>query len=144
MAKVISIISQKGGVGKTTTAVNLAAGLAGEGFAALLVEADPQCTLGGSFGYEKYDFRQGLARVFAGKATLPDVVFSTSVPRLDIVSSDVWSMEEEGVFLRKVESSPLILKKALAPIRASYEFILLDCPPALGPLAVATLAASDA
>lgn len=143
MGQILAIVSSKGGVGKTTTAVNLAAAFASLDFSTLLVEADPQCGLGACFGYDRFDLPRGLAEVIAGRSRLEETTFETTVGGLHIVSSNVWSQEEEAAYLGAIEKDPGALRHAVRSLNGGYDYIILDAPPMLGPITMAVLSAAD-
>ena len=143
MGQILAIVSSKGGVGKTTTAVNLAAAFASLDFPTLLIEADPQCGLVANFGYDRFDIPKGLADVARGQCDIGDTTFETPVPGLHIVSSNVWSQEEEALYLAAVERDPLVFRRTLAALRDGYDYLIIDAPPMLGPISLAILAAAD-
>lgn len=143
MGQILAIVSSKGGVGKTTTAVNLAAAFASLDFPSLLVEADPQCGLVTSFGYDRFDIPRGLSQIVRGEVRIEDATFETPVRGLHLVSSNVWTQDEEALYLDAFERDPLALRRATAPLRASYDYVVIDAPPMLGPITVAVLAAAD-
>lgn len=142
MGQILAIVSSKGGVGKTTTAVNLAAAFASLDFPTLLVEADPQCGIVANFGFDRFDIPRGLAEVARGEARADQVTFETSVEGLHLVSSNVWSQAEEAEYLKALEADPLIFKEQLASVAAAYDYVVIDAPPMLGPITVAILAAA--
>jgi len=142
-AHVLAIVNQKGGVGKTTTAVNLGASLATAGHASLVVDCDAQSNATRSLGIHEGQ-RQTLydALVPEPPTPLADVITRTNLPKLDVVpaSSNLAGAEVELVSVIGRESR---LRRALAPIRERYAFVLLDCPPSLGLLSVNALVAAD-
>jgi chromosome partitioning protein len=141
MGTVYALANQKGGVGKTTTAVNLAACVAEAGYDTLLVDVDPQANATIAVGLGK-DSEQTLYDVLVGDAALADVVVETAVERLWIVPSGP-DLAGANVELPRAEGSELRLREALGPVSAGYAFTLLDCPPSLGPLTVNALVAAD-
>lgn len=143
MGQILAIVSSKGGVGKTTTAVNLAAAFASLDFPTLLVEADPQCGIVANFGFDRFDIPRGLAEVARRKAMAADVTFETAVPGLHLVSSNIWSQAEEAEYLEALTRDPLVFREMLAPMAEAYDYVVIDAPPMLGPITVAVLAAAD-
>ena len=142
MGEVVSIASQKGGVGKTTTAVNLGAALAYLDYKTLLIDLDPQGGIAASFGMSRYDIKGGVLEVFTDNMPIEQTIHSTEDQNLDLIPCNVWSDEDEK---RKLigSSAESKLKSALRSIKENYDFILIDCPPALGNLTYNGLIASD-
>jgi chromosome partitioning protein len=141
MGTVYAIANQKGGVGKTTTAVNLAACVAEAGYDALLVDIDPQCNATIGLGVSK-DGTQSIYDVLTGEAMLEDVIVPSSIERLSLAPSSP-DLAGATVELPRQDESETRLREALAPVRDRYAFTLLDCPPSLGPLTVNALVAAD-
>jgi chromosome partitioning protein len=141
MGRVFAIANQKGGVGKTTTAVNLSACIAEAGCTTLIVDADPQANatvgLGVSRGQEP-----GLYDVLCGQATATQAVVDSSVPGLRLLPAGP-GLAGANIELPRLEHFELRLREALASVRADFQYILIDCPPSLGPLTVGALAAAD-
>ena len=142
MGEVVSIASQKGGVGKTTTAVNLGAALAYLDYKTLLIDLDPQGGIAASFGMSRYDIKGGVLEVFTDNMPIEQTIHSTEDQNLDLIPCNVWSDEDEKRKLIR-SSAESKLKSALRSIKENYDFILIDCPPALGNLTYNGLIASD-
>jgi chromosome partitioning protein len=141
MGTVYAIANQKGGVGKTTTAVNLAACIAQAGRETLLVDLDPQCNATVALGLPK-DAEPSIYGCLSGEAALADAVRPSGIERLAVVPSTP-ELAGANVELPRLPGSETRLRDALAPLRDRYLFTLLDCPPSLGPLTVNALVAAD-
>ncbi|MEX2196044.1 MAG: AAA family ATPase [Thermoleophilaceae bacterium] len=141
MGTVYAIANQKGGVGKTTTAVNLAACIAEAGHETLLVDLDPQCNATVAVGMPK-DAEPNVYDCLGGDASLEDVARPTGVARLSIVPSTP-DLAGANVELPRIAGSETRMREALRGVRERYLFTLLDCPPSLGPLTVNALVAAD-
>jgi len=142
LGKVIAIANQKGGVGKTTTAINLAASLASGGHRTLLVDCDPQANSTASLGFLRDPARRSLYHVLTLNHSIASVKLSTQIADLDIVPSEK-NLVGATVELVDAEAREFRLKNALEPVRADYVFTLLDCPPALDLLTLNALTAAD-
>jgi chromosome partitioning protein len=141
MGTVYAIANQKGGVGKTTTAVNVAACIAEAGYEALLVDVDPQANATVGLGQPK-DLRPGVYEVLAGQARAEDAVRPTDIERLRLLPAGP-DLAGANAELPRLAGSETRLRDALAGVRDRYAFTLLDCPPSLGPLTVNALVAAD-
>jgi chromosome partitioning protein len=138
---VYAIANQKGGVGKTTTAVNVAACIAAAGYETLVVDVDPQGNATVGLGVER-DGSAGLYDVLGGDVPAADAVRSTPIEHLSILASTP-DLAGANMELPRLPGSENRLREALAPIRDRYAFVLLDCPPSLGPLTINALVAAD-
>jgi chromosome partitioning protein len=141
MGTVYAIANQKGGVGKTTTAVNLAACVAEAGYESLLIDIDPQANATIGLGLDKTD-PVTIYNVLAGSAKLADIVRPTGIDRLSVVPAGP-DLAGANVELPRIAGSETRLREALVDVREHYAFTLLDCPPSLGPLTVNALVAAD-
>ncbi len=143
MGRSVAVVCPKGGVGKTTVAVNLAAALADKGFKCLVVGVDPQCGVISSFGQERFSVDFGLLDFFDPDGSPARSIHPTGINNLDFITSNVWSRDEEEQLLTWAAISPESLAEGLAPVKREYDFIMLDCPPNLGPLTTSALMAAD-
>jgi chromosome partitioning protein len=141
MGTVYAIANQKGGVGKTTTAVNLAACVAAAEYECLLIDTDPQANATIGLGLGR-DATPTVYDVLVGGAALDEVVVPTTLDHLWLAPSGP-DLAGANAELPRIVGSETRLREALGPVRDSYAFILLDCPPSLGPLTVGALAAAD-
>jgi chromosome partitioning protein len=141
MGTVLAIANQKGGVGKTTTAVNLGASIADAGYPTLLVDLDPQCNATVGLGLSK-DLSPNVYDCLAGDLTLDAAAVPAGVEGLDVVPSTP-ELAGANVELPRIAGSETILRGRLGSIRERYLFTLLDCPPSLGPITVNALVAAD-
>lgn len=141
MGTVYAIANQKGGVGKTTTAINVAACIAEAGYETLLVDVDAQANATVGLGHPR-DSTPSVYDVLAGRATAEEAIVSTTVAGLSLLPSNP-DLAGAAVELPREAGSETRLRDALAPVRDRYAYTFLDCPPALGPLTINALVAAD-
>ena len=141
MGTVYAIANQKGGVGKTTTAVNVAACIAEAGFATLLVDIDPQANATLGLGVAK-DTEPNIYDVLAGRCSLRAALADTAIERLKLVPAHP-DLAGANIELPREPGSETRLREALVGVRERFDYVLLDCPPSLGPLTVNALVAAD-
>lgn len=142
MGKIISFSNQKGGVGKTTTCVNMAAYAANAGMKVLLVDVDPQGNATTGLGFEKSSIKKSVYKVLINDEPIKENIAHTEVENLDILPANI-SLAGAEVELVLKQNREHVLKKALGQIKDNYDFIFIDCPPSLGLLTVNALVASD-
>ncbi|MDR1971206.1 MAG: AAA family ATPase [Treponema sp.] len=141
MGRVYVFVNQKGGVGKTTSAVNIGAYLAEEGKSVLLVDFDSQANLSSGVGINP--LKPGVYELLSGAASIEKTIRDTAIPHLKAIPASI-DLSGAAVELIEMENRDLFLKKALEPVRGSYDYILIDCPPSLGVLTLNGMAAADA
>lgn len=142
MTRVLAIVNQKGGVGKTTTAINLASLLAAKGKNVLLIDMDPQGNATSGFGVDKNSLQQTVYDVLINDENMAQVLVETGRKRLDLCPANIQLAGAE-VELVGIVSRETRLKKAIFDLRTNYDFVLIDCPPSLGLLTVNALTAAD-
>jgi chromosome partitioning protein len=142
MAEIIAILNQKGGCGKTTTAVNLGAALAQKGKQVLLIDLDPQGNATTGLGVEKDEVERSIYSVLSNEIRMGEAVISTGIPGLDLVPSNI-SLSGAEIELSNAVARESLLKNALKGIYDGYDYIFIDVPPSLGLLTLNSLVASD-
>ena len=142
MKRIIAIANQKGGVGKTTTTVNLAACLAEAGKRVLVIDMDPQGNTTSGFGIEKDSIENTVYQVLIGECDLAEAIQTTAVKRLDIVTSNI-NLTGAEIELLNVAEKEYILRKEAEAVENRYDYIIIDCPPSLNMLTVNAMTTAD-
>jgi chromosome partitioning protein len=142
MGRVISVSNQKGGVGKTTTTVNLAAFIAEKGKKVLIIDTDPQGNAGYGVGLNVEEVETTLYEVLIGEISIKEAIFKTEFDNLEIIPSNI-HLSGAQVDMMDIEGKEFKLKETIAEIRDYYDFIFIDCPPSLGILTLNSLVAAD-
>lgn len=143
ISEVITIANQKGGVGKTTTAVNLSAALALQGKRVLLIDADPQANATTSLGFHRDTYEYNIYHVMLGTKELNEIILDSEIDNLKVAPSNIGLVGIEKEFYKNTKDRELVLKRKIDPIRKDYDYIIIDSPPALGPITINTLSASN-
>lgn len=142
MGKIIAIANQKGGVGKTTTAVNLSAAIGAMGKKTLLVDVDPQGNSSSGVGIDRRQEKNTMYEVLIGQCTVQEALVHTDFENLDVLPSSM-DLAAAELELASVDHRESALKNALIPLRENYDYIFIDCPPSLGLITTNALCAAD-
>jgi len=142
LGKIISFSNQKGGVGKTTSAVNVAASLGILGYKALLIDLDPQGNATSGVGVAKKSLKSSIYDVLVNKSSASDAIIHTQYENLDLIATNI-ALAGAEYDLYQGNGAECVLKNALAPIKDQYDYIIIDCPPSLSMLTVNAMVASD-
>lgn len=143
MGRIIAVANQKGGVGKTTTAINLSACLAEKGYKVLTIDADPQGNTTSGLGFEKNDLEYTLYQLLLGNCNVVQCTYTNQfIDNLDLWPSNI-NLSGAEIELIDYEEKEYILKKAIKKVRKKYDYIIIDCPPALTMLTVNAMVAAD-
>ncbi|MBQ9590867.1 MAG: ParA family protein [Butyrivibrio sp.] len=142
MGRVIAIANQKGGVGKTTTSINLSASLAEKGKKVLVIDTDPQGNTTSGLGLDKNEIENTIYELMIGESEIEEVIHNEAFENLDIIPSNV-NLAAVEIELIDVEQKEYILKNAINKVKDKYDFIIIDCPPSLSMLTVNAMTTAD-
>ena len=142
MSKVIAVFNQKGGVGKTTTNVNLSASMGKMGKKVLVLDLDPQGNTTSGYGVNKNEVENTIYEVMLDNLDIKEAIINTEFDNIDVVASAT-ELSGAEIEMTSMENREFILKKALESVREEYDYIFIDCPPSLGMLTINSLTAVD-
>ena len=142
MGRIIAIANQKGGVGKTTTAINLSASLAEKGRKVLAIDMDPQGNMSSGLGLDKNAIDGTIYDMIIGEADVEEVIHKDTIENLDILPSNV-DLSAVEIEMIDVENKEFVVKNAIQKIRDNYDYVIIDCPPSLSLLTVNAMTTAD-
>ena len=142
MSRIIAIANQKGGVGKTTTSINLSASLAEKGKKVLLIDTDPQGNTTSGFGIDKNDLENTIYELILGECTIKDCIIKNVIENLSIIPANV-NLAAAEIELIGVDKKEFILKNEVDYVKDEYDYILIDCPPSLNMLTINSMTTAD-
>lgn len=143
MGKVIAITNQKGGVGKTTTALNLSASLALSGENILVIDSDPQGNLTSGLGIKKEQIKRGLYEVYSERISIHESIAHTEIPNLDVIPASMDLFAAEIELLERADSREMTLNRLIKEVKDKYRYVFIDCPPSFGLLTLNALTAAE-
>ena len=142
MGRVIAVANQKGGVGKTTTAINLSACLAEKGQKVLAIDMDPQGNMTSGLGIDKDEVEKNIYDLMIGQVGVEEVLQKEAIENLDIIPTSI-DLSAAEIELIGVDDKEFIIRNAIAPIKDNYEYIIIDCPPSLSMLTINAMTTAD-
>ncbi len=142
MSRIIAIANQKGGVGKTTTSINLSACLAERGKRVLVIDTDPQGNTTSGYGIEKNELENTIYELLLGECSVEECIIKNAIDRVDVIPSNV-NLAAAEIELIGVDDQSYILKKEIEWVKDKYDFIIIDCPPSLSMLTVNAMTTAD-
>ena len=142
MGRVIAVANQKGGVGKTTTAINLSACLAEKGQKVLAIDMDPQGNMTSGLGIDKDEVEKNIYDLMIGQVGVEEVLQKEAIENLDIIPTSI-DLSAAEIELIGVDDKEFIIRNAIAPIKDNYEYIIIECPPSVSMLTINAMTTAD-